>query len=296
MFVKHKAITSTVVALLVSLGLLGGAGTGYVFREPIKKAVQGKTTTDEINDAVTDAKNEDALGKSKFELEGIAASVDATNNIVTVKIKSSTNSIKELRLSETPIAVTETTAISMGDTKEMKIADVPIDSQVHVGGTIKDGKLTAAKIIIQKESGLEKEGNNFSLGGTVKEVGTSDLTVTVKTANKKSKDKKGTDLKITVDSNTVIEKGEAVMALSEIKVGDTVQVTGVIESDNFTASKIEVKIIEEAGTLEEDDADNGNSENKNKQASPSPSVSPTATPSSSANSNSNSNRGGNSNR
>ena len=244
-----KGIAPVVIVLIVALGLAAGATAGYTFREQIKKAVKGKTTQDEINDAV----NAEKLGQSKFELEGVTTEVDAGTKVINVKIKSSTDSIKELRLSDAPIAVSDTADITFGSTKDLKIADIPINAQVHVGGTIKDGALTATKVIIQKEDADENgkaEKDRFAVGGIVKEVGSNKLVVTVATANKLAKDQKGKDLTIKVDSSTTIEKGDSAITLSDIKADDNVQVTGTIVSSEYIASKIEVKVQEKAGELE----------------------------------------------
>lgn len=250
----HKGIAPLILILLIALGLAGGATAGYTFREPIKKAISGSTTAEEIQKAIDGFK----LGQSKFELEGMATGVDVTNQIVTVKIKSSTASIKEMRLSETPIALSATASITFGTQKDLKITDIPIDSQVHVGGTITDGKLTATKVIVQKEEANENKGQLFSIGGTVKEVGVGELQIDVKTANSKAKDKKGMTLAVKTDGNTIIEKAKATILLPEVKVGDEVHVIGVINETEYLASKIEVKVKEQAGELELEQEQNTN--------------------------------------
>ena len=255
-----KGLAPVVIVLIVALGLAAGTGVGYAFREPIKKAIKGETTQDEINKAVEAEKN----GQSKFELKGIVTSVDVANSIVTVKIKSSTDSIKELRLSETPITVSKTATITNGDLKDQKIADIPIDSQVHVGGTIAEGKLTGTKIIVQKEDANENSQTRFAIGGIVKEVGSDKIVVTVSTANKSANSQKGKDLSISVASPTQIEKGDLTIALSGIKVGDEIQVTGTIQSSEYIASKIEVKVKEQAEVLKESSVNSNSNANKNK--------------------------------
>jgi len=242
----HKGIAPIVIILLMTLGIAGGTAAGYVFREPIKKAVSGLTTTEEIDLAVEKAQT----GQSEFELEGIVASIDDANNIVNVKIKSSTNSIKELRLSETPITVATDAKINSASKNDLILTDIPLDSRVHVGGSIINGKLTANKIIIQKEDATEAKGEKFSVGGSVKETGVGEITVDVKTANSKAKDKKGASLVIKTDATTIIEKADIVILLTEIKVGDEIQANGVISNNEYLANKIEVKIKEKAGELE----------------------------------------------
>lgn len=287
----HKGIAPLILVLLIALGLGGGAAGGYALREPIKKAITGTTTTDEIKTAVDQFKQE----QSNFQLEGVATSVDATNSILTVNIKSSTASIQAMRLSETPIVVTATTAISAGTASGLKIADIPIDSQVHVGGTVTAGKLTATKVIVQKAEANENKGDRFSVGGTVKEVTDTGLTIDVKTANNKVKDKKGTTVAIKTDAATVIEKTNASILLSEIKVGDEVQVTGVIVKEEYIASKIEVKVKETAGELEletEQNANQNQGTTKNKEFETETNTNTNSVKSSTTNPNSNA--GGNS--
>ncbi len=292
-----KGIAPVLIVILVAVGLIGGAAAGYEFREPIKKAIQGKSTSEEINSAVEDAKDEIAKGKDKFELEGVTTDVDSSGKKITVKIKSSTDSIKEMRLSDTPITLTDVTKIKSGSEDTLKIADIPINAQVHVGGTISDGVLTATKVEIQKDDVGENgnvEKTDFIVGGTVKSTGASSIIVTVATANKLAKDQKGKDLTIKVDSLTIIEKGHSSINLADLKAGDTVQIKGVIDATNYIAAQIKVKVQEEAGELEatetesssngngaannedksNDSSNNsnssGNSDNSNKNKSPEP--------------------------
>jgi len=268
MFIKRKGIVPLVIVLIVALGLLGGTALGYKFREPIKKAIQGKTTAEEIKDAVNQEINQLQTGKDKFELEGVATNVDTSLKMITVKIKSSTNSIKELRLSETPITLTDLTQIIFGSKEDLKIADIPINSQVHVDGTISDGKLTATKIIIQKED--IDEGKNadkeFKIHGVVKVVNTDNLIVTVSSSNNTLKDHKGLDVTLIVVSSTVMEKDHLAIKLTDIKAGDEIRAEGTIETnDVFTASKIEVKVSEEGQELKENQGNNFNKDKEKKQ-------------------------------
>src|SRR3990172_8672618 len=262
---KSKAIAPVLVVLLVAAGLLGGTALGFEFREPIKKAILGKTTTEEIKLAVESELQKLQAGKSKFELEGTAASVDVNSKTIVVKIKSSTSSIKELRLTEAPILVSDEAKIIFGAKEDLKIADIPINSQVHVGGTLSDGKLTATKIIIQKEDADEGKNANkeFEIRGTVKTVNDGNIVVTVSSARKSLNSRRGQDVTIKVTSTTVIEKNEATIVISDIKVSDEVEVEGVIEAnDVFIASKIEVKVEEEAGELEGEEEQKGSQGNQ----------------------------------
>lgn len=276
MYIKRKGVAPLVVVLIIA-GLIGGAGAGYAFREPIKKAVSGKSTTDEINDAVNTAKEQEEAGKSKFELEGVAVEVDSSQSQILVKIKSSTASIKEMRLSEAPIKITEKTEISFNNEKNLKITGIPIDSQVHVGGTIAEGVLTATTVLIQKEDADDTgqgEKTKFSLGGTVNVVGTDSLKVLVSTANKLAKDKKDKEIEIKITQTTIIEKGDTAINLAEIKVNDNVQIVGVLEESNYVASKVEVKVKEQAGELEEtqtqNSGDDQNIETQNQEKNQTP--------------------------
>lgn len=253
MFTKRKGIAPIAIVILIALGLIGGASAGYGFRENIKKMVSGQNTAEEISQAISQEIAK--LGQNKFELEGTATSVDVSSKIIIVKIKSSTNSIKEFRLSETPIAIIETTKISFGDQKDLKIADIPINAQVHVGGTISEGILTATKVIIQKEDVAEEQGEvqkqkDFKVEGVVKSIAADSLTVTIASASKRANSQKGKDLEIKVISTTIIEKDEVAITIADIKENDEVKIEGIIADDAYAASKIEVKVEEEGEDLE----------------------------------------------
>ncbi len=262
-----KGIAPIVIVLIVALGLLGGAATGYALREPIKKAINGKNTSDEIKNAIDAAE----ASKNKFELEGITQSVDAVSKQITVKVKSSTDSIKNLRLSDVPVTISDKTIVISGSTKDLKVSDIPIYAQVHVGGTISNGQLTATKVTIQKEDTDQgKNQNHFSVGGTVKSIGSDQIVVTVSTANKTAKDQKSKDLTIQVNSLSKIEKADSTILLSDIKTGDNVNVEGVIENSIYTANNIEIKVKEEAGQLQEtsnnsDDSTKSDNDNSKSQ-------------------------------
>ena len=262
---KSKGIAPIIVVLLIALGLIGGTAAGYQYREPLKKYLTGKNTEDEIAEKLAETEK----GKDKFEAEGIVIDVDVASKIIVIKIKSSTDSIKELRLSEVPIMVSDTTQIVFGNKKDAKIADIPINSQVHVNGTIADGKLTATKIEIQKEDVSESKGDvaktTFEIGGVIKEVGADGITITVKSANKTAKDQKGKDLVIKVTSQTLIRKNGVIITLSEIAINDEIKAEGKIEGTNYIASKIIVKIEEEGTELKQTSNNSSNSENSNKK-------------------------------
>jgi len=270
----QKAFAPLFIIILVAAGLIGGTATGYAFREPIKKAVSGKSTTEEIDEAVGQAKeqqkeeysdttaNQAAAGQSKFELEGVVTALDITGKILTVKIKSSTDSIKELRLSETPIALSATLKIVNGSIESATISDIPLNSQVHVGGTIAEGKLTAAKVTIQKEE-VAASSKHFSIGGTVASVGADSMIIKVSTANNSAKANKGKDIVVKISAATVIEKSDQAIAITDIKAGDSIHITGVITNDIYTAAKIVVNVKEEAGKIEPTASTNSSKSNGN---------------------------------
>lgn len=318
---KHKGIAPAIIVLIVALGLAAGATAGYIYREPIKKAVSGTNTAEEIQKAIDNFK----LGQNKFELEGIVTAVNTvvpettatpspsssispsispsstptpssssptvtptptTSNTIVVKIKSSTNSIENLRLSETPIVVPSTAKIISGSNSDATFSDILIDAQVHVGGTIKDGVLTATKVIIQKEDATtedDKTNDKFVVSGAVKTVGTDSLTITISSANKKAKDKKGQDLVIKIISSTIIEKADLTITLADVKVGDEVQVRGTVTNDVYAAANIVVKATQKTEELEEETTNKGQ-DNSNKNNNSNSKSSPNA------NSNSNKNK------
>jgi hypothetical protein len=285
----HKGIAPVILVLLVALGLAGGASAGYVWREPIKKALTGTTTSEDIDKIVDQTK----LGQSKFELEGVATSIDNTNSIINVSIKSSSASIKQMRLSNTPILVEKTTIISNSNKKDLKLIDVPIESKVHIAGVVNDGQLSATKITIQKDEANQNVNNRFAVGGTVKEIGETELKIEVKTANSKVKDQKGKEITIKTDSTTIIEKADAIVLLSDVKVDDEVQISGVIVEEEYLASKIEIKVKEKAGELELEEESNSN-QNQRDSSKNKETETETETESDSTKNKSNSNAGGNS--
>lgn len=250
----HKGIAPVIIIILVALGLAGGASAGYVWREPIKKTLTGTTTSEDIDKIVDQTK----LGQSQYELEGIVVSIDSENSLLTVNIKSSTASVKQLRLSDTPITIQKTTAISNASQKDLELSDIPIESQVHISGVITDGQLSATKIIIQKDEANQNVNNRFAVGGTIKEIGENELKIEVRTANSKAKDQKGSTITVKIDAVTVIEKAKAVILFSDVKVDDEAQVTGVVNEDEYLASKIEIKVKEKAGNLELEQESNSN--------------------------------------
>lgn len=242
-----------VVLLVVALGLIGGAAVGYGLREPIKKAIEGKTTDQQIQDAVDQSKAEEAAAATKFELEGVVTAIDTTASTVTVHVQSSTDSVKTLRLTDVPVVVAATAKISFGDKKNLKVGDILLNSKVHLSGTITNGILTATSIEVQKEEAAtpapEVKTTHFEVEGVVKAVAADNLTVTVSSANKAAKDKKSQDVTIKVASSTVFEKSDANIALTDIQAGDKVNVEGVIDNNTYTAAKIEVNVAEHASEI-----------------------------------------------
>ena len=246
---KVKGLASAVGIVFIVVGLFVGATAAYAGREPIKKVLTGKNTEEEIDEAVENA----GKGQSKFQLEGITTAVDTGANIVTVKIKASTNSIKEMRLSETPISIASSASISQGDEQNLTVADIPIGAQVHIGGEIKDGTLTADKVIIQKETA--NQGKNFEIEATVKEISGDSMVVTVKASDRANENSKDKDLTIEIMPLTVIEKEGVTVTATDIAAGDKVQIEGTKFGKTYRAAKITVMINEEGAKL--DDADQG---------------------------------------
>ena len=76
-------------------------------------------------------------------------------------------------------------------------------------------------------------------------------------ANKKAKSFKGKDLTILIAASTVFEKGDAEVALADVKVGDKVSVTGTVTTDVYTAAQVVIK----AKTIESSSETKKNSAN-----------------------------------
>jgi hypothetical protein len=244
---KIKGWASSIGVAFVVLGLVGGAAAGYTFREPIKKALTGKNTKEEIANAVEEA----GKGASKFQLEGVTTAVDVAGNTVTVKIKASTDSIKEMRLSDTPVTISSSANITQGSEQDLKIADIPIGAQVHMGGEVKDGTLTADNVIIQKEETVP--GKSFEIEGIIKNIGSDNIIVDVTAADRGNLAKRDKDVTIQISSSTIIEKEDVIVTLSDIAVGDNVKVEGSVEKKVYLAAKVVIVVSEEGAKLEDND-------------------------------------------
>ncbi|HYS55209.1 MAG TPA: DUF5666 domain-containing protein [Thermoanaerobaculia bacterium] len=129
--------------------------------------------------------------------------------------------------------ITDTTVIRKGgqtlDTTGLKVGD-RVHMQVKVDGDTK----TAVNIVLQNPDDADGNGGQtMTANGTVKSVGTDQLTVTTVP--------KG-DVVVKVDGNTIIKKQGDRIDLSQIKAGDEVNTMGTrIDDKTLLAKQIEVR-------------------------------------------------------
>jgi hypothetical protein len=147
------------------------------------------------------------------EIHGVIKSVsttqlvvtDATNHDVTVKITADTMIRKDDRSATT-------TDLAIGDRVEVKAS---VDASVNTA------------LLIQAE-GAEGEQENEDISGSVTAIGSDSITVSTKV--------------IKVDAHTVIRRGDQRIALTDIKVGDSVAVRATRLADQtLLATEIQVR-------------------------------------------------------
>ncbi|MEO8381419.1 MAG: DUF5666 domain-containing protein [Acidobacteriota bacterium] len=132
---------------------------------------------------------------------------------------------------EITFVVTADTVIRKGSTAVLP-ADIQVGWRVHVKATLNaDATRTATQVIVQNTN--EGAGDRETeLKGTVAAVAASSLTVTTDSG----------DVTVTVTNGTQIRLGNKKIALSQITVGNKVEVTGTsIDATTLQAKKITVE-------------------------------------------------------
>ena len=267
---RAKGLGGLAVIIIIAIGLLGGTAAGYTFRKDIQKAIKGKTELEQQEEEHQQEIESVKLGHTKFELQGTTTAVDTSGSKINVKVKVPSDAIKELKELEVPITIDVNTSIKFGS-ETLEIAGIPINSKIHISGTISDDGLLAEKIVVQKEEDddLVKNGNEFGVNGIVVSLASGSLEVEVTAADKGQKKNIGKTITISVSTLTNIEKDEQPIVLADIVVGDKIEISGIFKANSYTAVKIEVEDpeVEEA----EDEAEtttksNGASNAKNKDS------------------------------
>ncbi|MDO8513278.1 MAG: hypothetical protein Q7S37_02145 [bacterium] len=256
MFSRNKysrGMAPLLTVLIVLLAATFGTTAGVKYKNDINKVLVGQSNQQALDSEESEGTdNGQALGKSKFELNGTVTAIDAAESTITVKIKSSTNSVKTLKDSETAIKLAADARVVYKGKTDPTLADIPIGAKVQIGGTISDSILTGTKVEVQKEEAKTVlNQTKFELNGTVAAVGTGELTVAIKSANKLISSIKGSTVTIKTAANTIIEEGDGQITLADIGVGDKVHVSGIYKDSVLTAARIVVAFEEVEVTEQE---------------------------------------------
>ena len=124
------------------------------------------------------------------------------------------------------VAVTDATTIRKEGSGAAALADLALGTPVEVEGTLNaDGSVTASEIEIEDRN--ENPADRVTFVGMLAQIDGSTLTVGSTTVH--------------VTSDTKIVKGDTVLALADLKVGDQLLVRGTAQADmSVTATKIRV--------------------------------------------------------
>ena len=152
-----------------------------------------------------------------LEVSGIIKSVSATQIVVT-----------DAQQHDTTFTIDSHTIIRKGD-HTATVADLAVNDHVEVLGTVSGTTNTAVAIHAEAP---EMEQVEVEISGTVKSVGTNSIVVTTHAG----------DVSVNVDANTRIRKNDRTIALTDIKVGDSVQAEGTrVDATTILARDIEVR-------------------------------------------------------
>jgi archaellum component FlaF (FlaF/FlaG flagellin family) len=166
------------------------------------------------------------------EIEGTIKAVSSSSLTVTSSHKT-----------DVTVGLTDSTVIRKGETI-LTSADLTVGERVHVRTvTAADGTVSASLVIVQNDG--TSDDNEIEIKGTVSTVGTDSVTITAAD---------GTQTTVKVDANTVIRSGSATLQLTDLKVGDVVEVEATRASDGtLVAKKIQVEKpepLEISGTID----------------------------------------------
>jgi len=170
--------------------------------------------------------------KQNFELNGTIASVDASMQTFTVLNPTGSKIIKDK--DKVVLSVTVDTKIRRNNEKAV-FADLKVGDKVNVTGKI-DGEKYIARWVTASTP-------KFSLNGNILAIDATNKTITVKNL-KGSKDiQKMTQVVIYTTADTKIWKDGKKAVFTDLKIGDKVEVTGRIETGNYTAKTINAHTV-----------------------------------------------------
>jgi hypothetical protein len=152
------------------------------------------------------------------EISGIVASVGTDSLVVTTDTGAVT------------VTVTSTTTIMQGHTT-IALTDIKVGDQVEAKGTSTDAThLTATSIKDETEN--ETEDENVEFDGTIASIGSNEIVVTTDHGS----------ITVAVSSSTVIVKDHHNVALSDLAVGNRVEVKGTaVDVTHVNATQIKVE-------------------------------------------------------
>jgi hypothetical protein len=237
----------SLIAVLV-VGILGG----YLLREPLKKIINGKNTSEEIKKAVDLELAKFESNKDKFEIEGIVTDININARLTKIKILKSSRSINTLGLAEVYVNTPDALKVNLGGRNDLKNTDIPINSSVKVGGMIKGANLLATRVVILKEDAGSLRQNQVVAGGTITNIGTDTVTLKVATFNKLAEAQKGKELAFKFFQSTYFERANLPISSDALKVGDEISAIGALDQNNYLASKILVKTKESAEIISQE--------------------------------------------
>jgi hypothetical protein len=160
-------------------------------------------------------------GQSKRELEGLILAISPTS--ITVDDASTHGPVTA--------AITPMTAIRKGN-QTLATSDLKAGDRVHVKASVNsDGSLTAFEIMLQQSGDTGNGSQSRQLEGLI--IAVSETSITVDNAST------GGPVTAAITSETVIRKGNTLLAPSDLKAGDRVHVKAQVGGDgSLTALEI----------------------------------------------------------
>jgi len=137
------------------------------------------------------------------------------------------------------IALTTSTLIRKGD-KVVQATDLVKDDRVHVKATTVNGTLTASQVIVQDTDDEDGNGN-----GNGQQQQFEGLVVTAAADSLTIHDSHKNDVTFVITSSTIIRKGNATVAATDLKKDDRVHVMATTVDGKLTANLVIVQDTED---------------------------------------------------
>jgi archaellum component FlaF (FlaF/FlaG flagellin family) len=173
------------------------------------------TSANNVNTAQQiEVQTPDTQQEPELEIEGIITAASATS----ITVHDSHNA-------DVVVALTSMTVIRKGETI-IAAADLKIGERVHVKATSANNVNTAVEVIVQNE-----EQHPLEITGTITAASSSSITV---------HDAHGADVILMLTASTIIRKGDATLAATDLKVGDHVEAEAIFDGTVNNAISIHV--------------------------------------------------------